>query len=113
MRIANKRNRGAGRKTGTRITGRNHTAGALIGSSAGTGATRQLLAQSIKRFHKLHPLCEKPGPEPTKPDLNKNTRTNALVVRHVTIFGHGHGLQRAIINESQHRKPERLIMAQH
>ena len=36
-----------------------------------------------------------------------------LVVRHVTIFGHGHGLQRAIIDESQHRKPERLIMAQH
>ena len=38
---------------------------------------------------------------------------NYLVVRHVTIFGHGHGLQRAIIDESQHRKPERLIMAQH
>ena len=36
-----------------------------------------------------------------------------LVVRHVTIFGHGHGLQRAIIDESQHREPERLIMAQH
>ena len=36
-----------------------------------------------------------------------------LVVRHVTIFGHGHGLQRAIIDESQHRKPERLLMAQH
>ena len=36
-----------------------------------------------------------------------------LVVRHVTIFGRGHGLQRAIIDESQHRKPERLIMAQH
>ena len=35
----------------------------------------------------------------------------ALVVRHVTIFGHGHGLQRAIIDESQHRTPERLIMA--
>ena len=36
-----------------------------------------------------------------------------LVVRHVTIFEHGHGLQHAIIDESQHRKPERLIMAQH
>ena len=36
-----------------------------------------------------------------------------LVVRHVTIFGSGHGLQRAIIDESQHRTPERLIMAQH
>ena len=36
-----------------------------------------------------------------------------LVVRHVIIFGHGHGLQRAIIDESQHRTPERLIMAQH
>ena len=36
-----------------------------------------------------------------------------LVVRHVTIFGHGHGLQRAIIDKSQHREPERLIMAQH
>ena len=36
-----------------------------------------------------------------------------LVVRHVIIFGHGHGLQRAIIDESQHRAPERLIMAQH
>ena len=39
--------------------------------------------------------------------------TAALVVRHVIIFGHGHGLQRAIIDESQHRTPERLIMAQH
>ena len=38
---------------------------------------------------------------------------NLLVVRHVTICGHGHGLQRAIIDESQHRTPERLIMAQH
>ena len=35
-----------------------------------------------------------------------------LVVRHVTIFGRGHELQRAIIDESQHRTPERLIMAQ-
>ena len=41
------------------------------------------------------------------------SRARTLVVRHVTIFGHGHGLQRAIIDESQHRKPERLIMAQH
>ena len=40
-------------------------------------------------------------------------RFNNLVVRHVIIFGHGHGLQRAIIDESQHRTPERLIMAQH
>ena len=39
--------------------------------------------------------------------------SNALVVRHVIIFGYGHGLQRAIIDESQHRTPERLIMAQH
>ena len=38
---------------------------------------------------------------------------NTLVVRHVTIFGHGHGLQRAIIDESQHRTPKLLIMAQH
>ena len=36
-----------------------------------------------------------------------------LAVRHVIIFGHRHGLQRAIIDESQHRTPERLIMAQH
>ena len=40
-------------------------------------------------------------------------RPTAMVVRHVTICGYGHGLQRAIIDESQHRKPERLIMAQH
>ena len=39
--------------------------------------------------------------------------SETLVVRHVIIFGHGHGLQRAIIDESQHRTPERLIMAQH
>ena len=38
---------------------------------------------------------------------------NGLVVRHVIIFGYGHGLQRAIIDESQHRTPERLVMAQH
>ena len=36
-----------------------------------------------------------------------------LLVRHVIIFEYGHGLQRAIIDESQHRTPERLIMAQH
>ena len=36
-----------------------------------------------------------------------------LVFRHVIIFGRGHGLQRAIIDESQHRTPEHLIMAQH
>ena len=41
------------------------------------------------------------------------TKLDSLVVRHVIIFGHGHGLQRAIIDESQHRTPERLIMAQH
>ena len=41
------------------------------------------------------------------------TAVGVLVVRHVIIFGHGHGLQRAIIDESQHRTPERLIMAQH
>ena len=35
-----------------------------------------------------------------------------LVVRHVIIFEYGHGLQRAIIDESQHRTPERLIIAQ-
>ena len=40
-------------------------------------------------------------------------RDDTLVVRHVIIFGYGHGLQRAIIDESQHRTPERLIMAQH
>ena len=39
--------------------------------------------------------------------------STSLVVRHVILFGHGHGLQRAIIDESQHRTPERLIMAQH
>ena len=38
---------------------------------------------------------------------------DGLVFRHVTIFGRGHGLQRAIIDESQHRTPEHLIMAQH
>ena len=43
----------------------------------------------------------------------RNICQNALVVRHVIIFGYGHGLQRAIIDESQHRTPERLIMAQH
>ena len=40
-------------------------------------------------------------------------RAFCLVVRHVIIFGYGHGLQRAIIDESQHRTPERLVMAQH
>ena len=40
-------------------------------------------------------------------------KKGTLVVRHVTIFVYGHGLQRAIIDESQHRTPERLIMAQH
>ena len=48
-----------------------------------------------------------------KPRLRKKRprADGRLVVRHVTIFGHGHGFQRAIIDESQHRKPERLIMA--
>ena len=45
--------------------------------------------------------------------LRTDLRFGTLVVRHVTIFGRGHGLQRAIIDESQHRTPERLIMAQH
>ena len=45
-------------------------------------------------------------------ELFAKTR-DALVVRHVIIFEYGHGLQRAIIDESQHRTPERLIMAQH
>ena len=52
------------------------------------------------------------GREPRKKGFHvPNSR--ALVVRHVIIFGYGHGLQRAIIDESQHRTPERLIMAQH
>ena len=38
----------------------------------------------------------------------KTTEASTLVVRHVIIFGYGHGLQRAIIDESQHRTPERL-----
>ena len=46
-------------------------------------------------------------------NLGGSNGAASLVVRHVTIFGHGHGLQRAIIDESQHRRPERLIMAQH
>ena len=52
---------------------------------------------------------------PRIPEVTAQTvrEMKRLVVRHVTIFGHGHGLQRAIIDESQHRKPERLIMAQH
>ena len=45
--------------------------------------------------------------------LAESRLRDVLVVRHVIIFGHGHGLQRAIIDESQHRAPERLIMAQH
>ena len=50
------------------------------------------------------------GPGVARPGIRPG---RALVVRHVTIFGYGHGLQRAIIDESQHRKPECLIMAQH
>ena len=46
-------------------------------------------------------------------DTDRTKLHEWLVVRHVIIFGHGHGLQRAIIDESQHRTPERLIMAQH
>ena len=53
----------------------------------------------------------------TEPSRARSARVripaSKLVVRHVIIFGHGHGLQRAIIDESQHRTPERLIMAQH
>ena len=50
---------------------------------------------------------------PSEPFGRPSFLPEDLVVRHVIIFGHGHGLQRAIIDESQHRKPERLIMAQH
>ena len=46
-------------------------------------------------------------------DVKRRLSSECLVVRHVIIFGYGHGLQRAIIDESQHRTPERLIMAQH
>ena len=45
--------------------------------------------------------------------LRSERLSEDLVVRHVIIFGYGHGLQRAIIDESQHRTPERLVMAQH
>ena len=51
--------------------------------------------------------------EPARFPKSDTTHDRHLVVRHVTICGHGHGLQRAIIDESQHRTPERLIMAQH
>ena len=47
------------------------------------------------------------------PEQRVATGGAPLVVRHVISFGYGHGLQRAIIDESQHRTPERLIMAQH
>ena len=52
---------------------------------------------------------------PARPDLppSAGMKPGRLVVRHVIIFGYGHGLQRAIIDESQHRTPERLVMAQH
>ena len=57
------------------------------------------------------------GSPPSAPPLQifsmASLVSTGLVVRHVIIFGHGHGLQRAIIDESQHRAPERLIMAQH
>ena len=46
-------------------------------------------------------------------EAGRSRRRYPLVVRHVIIFGYGHGLQRAIIDESQHRTPERLVMAQH
>ena len=49
----------------------------------------------------------------TAPHTRTFNHGAALVVRHVIIFGYGHGLQRAIIDESQHRTPERLVMAQH
>ena len=49
----------------------------------------------------------------TAPHTRTFNHGAALVVRHVILFGHGHGLQRAIIDESQHRTPERLVMAQH
>ena len=55
-----------------------------------------------------------PGPLATgHPTTLPPYQPSCLVVRHVIIFGYGHGLQRAIIDESQHRTPERLIMAQH
>ena len=38
---------------------------------------------------------------------------NNLVVRHAIIFGTDLRLRRAIVDESQHRTPERLVMAQH
>ena len=48
-----------------------------------------------------------------RPGQIRDFHHRLLVVRHVIIFGYGHGLQRAIIDESQHRTPERLVMAQH
>ena len=36
-----------------------------------------------------------------------------LVVRHVAIFGHGLARPARIVDESQNRTPECLVMAQH
>ena len=66
---------------------------------------------------RTHPLNKDPlakaADRPSVRELHLATARKNLVVRHVIIFGYGHGLQRAIIDESQHRTPERLVMAQH
>ena len=40
-------------------------------------------------------------------------RDGTLVARHVLIFCHGLALTARIVDESQHRTPEYLVMAQH
>ena len=77
--------------------------------------SRQLRITALlpMEFHE-HPRVAMHSPKTAQ--IRKTTANlgkDGLVVRHVTIFGRGHGLQRAIIDESQHRTPERLIMAQH
>ena len=62
---------------------------------------------------RVHAQTDDDPHKPTDDWAVDGTVLVSLVVRHVIIFGHGHGLQRAIIDESQHRTPERLIMAQH
>ena len=84
-------------------------------------ATGRVLAQCRKRhrheeFLAFLRLIDREVPAELDIHLvldNYATHNAPLVVRHVIIFGYGHGLQRAIIDESQHRTPERLIMAQH